>query len=141
MAEVCTASDLDKDTMTRTLWGEARGEPQEGQIAVAWVIRTRALWEPTWWGYGVRGVCLKPKQFSCWNLDDPNYEKLKALVTDDPEYVALRQIALAVLEDELPNPAPGATHYRNIDANAEWSVGREGVKIGNLVFFAIGPNG
>ena len=32
----------DMDVAARTVYGEARGEPDEGKIAVAWVIRTRA---------------------------------------------------------------------------------------------------
>ncbi|MGG6879769.1 UNVERIFIED_CONTAM: cell wall hydrolase, partial [Pseudomonas aeruginosa] len=30
------------DTLTKTIWGEARGEGREGMIAVAWVILNRA---------------------------------------------------------------------------------------------------
>ncbi|MGH3756111.1 MAG: cell wall hydrolase, partial [Pseudonocardiaceae bacterium] len=61
----------DWEVMGRTLYGEARGEPFDGLVAVAWVIRNRAE-SPRWWGRDVKGVCLHPLQFSCWNETDPN---------------------------------------------------------------------
>lgn len=142
MAEVLVCTAPDRDTYIKTVWGEARGEPVEGQIAVAYVVKTRALWyPPTWWGMGVRGVCLAKKQFSCWNLDDPNYEKLKALQSDDPEYQKIAAVVDQVINGEVANPAPDATHYREVGVTADWSVGHEGIKIGRHLFFAIGPNG
>lgn len=50
-----------------TIYGEARGEPVQGQIAVGCVIRNRLSLSKTY-----RDICLAPKQFSCWNYDDPN---------------------------------------------------------------------
>lgn len=64
-----TAGDI--DILARTIYGEARGEPWEGKIAVAWVVRNRAE-RGGWWGDTIREVCLKPWQFSCWNETDPN---------------------------------------------------------------------
>ena len=37
------ASEKDRDILARTLWGEARGEGLDGQIAVAWTIRNRVF--------------------------------------------------------------------------------------------------
>src|SRR5688572_17412765 len=78
-------TESDVDAMARTLYGEARGEPEAGQIAVAWVIRNRVTTDlrgdkkPDWWGEGVQGVCVNPSQFSCWRTDDPNRAKMLAL--------------------------------------------------------------
>ncbi|MFT8135469.1 hypothetical protein ACMYLZ_23150, partial [Salmonella enterica subsp. enterica serovar Enteritidis] len=71
-------SDKDRDILARTLWGEARGEGQAGQIAVAWTIRNRVFdgKAKSWWGEGYAGVGLKPGRFSCWNKNDPNYAYL-----------------------------------------------------------------
>jgi len=101
--------------MAKTLYGECRGEPIEGQIAVAWVIRNRAE-HPRWWGKGVAGVCLHPYQFSCWNRSDPQYGKLKVT----PE---LYQIALDVLRGKHPDPTGGADHYlmTNIVDRTKWA--------------------
>ena len=46
----------------KTIWAEARGEPLEGQIAVANVIINRAR-QGGWWGDEVAKVCRKPKHF------------------------------------------------------------------------------
>lgn len=62
----------------KTIWAEARGEPLEGQIAVANVILNRAR-QGGWWGDDVVKVCRKPKQFSCWNNGDPNRAKMNGL--------------------------------------------------------------
>ncbi len=46
-----------------TLYAEARGEPFKGKMAVAAVIQTRARRSKT----SLAEICLKDKQFSCWN--------------------------------------------------------------------------
>ncbi len=58
-----------------TIYGEARGELVEGQIAVGCVIRNRMHLKPSKYK-SYHEVCLEPKQFSCWNSDDKNYETL-----------------------------------------------------------------
>ena len=59
-----------------TIWQEARGEPWEGKVAVAEVIRDRTLR-----GYNsdgtLIGTLLGPYQFSGWNTADP--QRIKAL--------------------------------------------------------------
>lgn len=133
--------DRDLDIMTRTLFGEARGESELGQIGVAWVVRNRAEC-PAWWGKGVAGVCLKKFQFSCWLESDPNRRKLLALEADDTRYQRLYAIARRVLLGEVPDPTGGATHYRVIGWPAAWAKGRKpSAVIGRHEFFAIGPGG
>ena len=46
-----------------TLYMEARSEGERGQRAVATVIYNRAHGKAE----NMESVCLKPKQFSCWN--------------------------------------------------------------------------
>ena len=52
-----------------TVYAEARGEPYEGKVAVARVIRNRVT---QGWEKDVAGVVLRPYQFSCFNTQDPN---------------------------------------------------------------------
>lgn len=52
-----------KEVVARTIWGEARGEPFDGKFGVASVIWNRAKGDPS----KLSGVCLKRKQFSCWD--------------------------------------------------------------------------
>lgn len=49
--------------VAKTLYGEARNQGEEGIRAVATVIYNRAKGNIS----RLAGVCLKPKQFSCWN--------------------------------------------------------------------------
>lgn len=113
--------DRDVETLARTLWGEARGEPEDGKRAVAWVIRNRAsrsrfagalLGTPG----AVARVCRAPWQFSCWNEGDPNRAKLLALPVD--RMAGEMAIAAAVLDGGLGDPTHGADHYHTIDAPA-----------------------
>jgi N-acetylmuramoyl-L-alanine amidase len=132
----------DIDVVARTLWGEARGESDEGRAAVAWVIRNRAS-EPSWWGRTVSEVCQHPWQFSCWNASDPNSAKLKTLAKTDPLYQHLYEIALAVLDGQTPDPTGGASHYKVKGTAAAWDgacIGRPHVEIGRHLFFALGPH-
>ncbi len=105
-------------TLARTLYGEARGEPQTGKVAVAWVIRNRVE-RPAFVGSllgqpgAVSHVCLAPWQFSCWNNNDPNRPLLLNLQSNQcPGEFA---IAGSVLEGSAPDPTNGADHYHTIN--------------------------
>jgi spore germination cell wall hydrolase CwlJ-like protein len=106
--------DTDLDVMSRTLLGEARGESEEGRLAVAWVIRNRAslagfagplLGKPG----AIAHVCRAPLQFSCWNADDPNCRVIEAATED--ELADLFDLATDVLTDIVPDLTKGATNY------------------------------
>ena len=101
-----------------TIFGEARGEGPEGQIAVANVIRNRAACQRYGFGLSPREVCLKPLQFSCWNEADSN----RSLLLDVAETLRqnrapgplLRQclwIAGGLETDQFVDNTHGATHY------------------------------
>ena len=105
-----TYTSEDWDTLARTIFGEARSEPFQGQVAVAWVVRNRAD-HPTWWGSTVRDVCRRPYQFSCWNENDPNLPKLQAATSADPHFLRALGIAALVIQRDLYDPTNGATHY------------------------------
>ena len=59
----------DTHTVALTLYAEARGEPIEGRIAVANVIRNRVRLQKARYGFSPKQVCLKAHQFSCWLPD------------------------------------------------------------------------
>lgn len=141
MPDPAPISDDDLDTVGYTLYGEARGEPLEGQQAVAWVIRNRATWQPQeWWGATPGEVCLKPQQFSCWNKDDPNYTLLQGLSLGDQTFLALRAIAEDVFDGAIADPTGGATHYYadSIQPPA-WAKDHPWIRIGRQLFYRIGP--
>ena len=103
-----------------TLYGEARGEPIEGLIGVACVIRNRLLDSKKRWGADYRAVCLQKAQFSCWMEagGKANYDELiKAttiLLKNDPAPPLLEQcawVALGVSRGALLDTVKGANHY------------------------------
>lgn len=143
-------SALDIRTATKTVYGEARGEPMHGKAAVAWVIRNRAD-NPGWWGGpSLHSVCLKPWQFSCWNENDPNYSKLKALSDTDllgASVVAQECLAavLNVMCGLWVDPTHGADHYvvtswlTDPKLCPKWAKGHDPVAvIGSQSFYRIG---
>ena len=117
-----TSGDL--DTLARTIFGEARGEPLQGQQAVAWIVRNRVE-HPGWWGRTVASVCLAPYQFSCWLESDPNREKMEALSTADPEYQILYEVGRSVMAGEVDDPTNGAVNYKVVGTPAKWAEGVE----------------
>ena len=126
------------DTLARTLWGEARGEPPAGQRAVAAVVLKRAGHPRVhWWGSDVAGVCRRPMQFSCWNEDDPNRVKLLALSADNAPFRQCLQVARAAAAGQLgAECAMGATHYHTRSILPKWARGkRPCAEIGNHVFY------
>lgn len=123
------ARDAAVDILARTLYGEARGEPVRGKEAVAAVImnRVRRARERGgyWWGSTVPEVCLKRWQFSCWNENDPNREKILAVTPDNRNFAACLRIAKRAVAGVLADPTDGATHYHTEGCAPLWAVGRQ----------------
>lgn len=89
-----------------TLWGECRGEPVLGQIAVACVIRNRV--QSGRWPNTYRDVVLQPRQFSCWDGD----QEPEPFVTGKI-FQRLMLIAEGVARLLIPDVTNGANHYIN----------------------------
>jgi len=108
----------DQDALTLTIWGEARGEPIEGKIGVANVMRNRLLAH-------YRGatsyveVCTARAQFSAWTDEAQTMQAEMELLTGDPQLKShpdpvLRlcwEIARATINGLLGDNTRGATHY------------------------------
>lgn len=101
----------DLDILSRTIYGEARGESAEGKIAVGRTIINR--WQSGKWfaGKTIAETCQKPWQFSCWNGNDPNRDKLLAVSPDKPSMVNCTRAALAAESGDGPDWLEGCTHY------------------------------
>lgn len=125
------------DILARTIWAESRGEPFNGQVAVAWVIRNRSRDKRLRWSRVVSEVCTQPKQFSCWNEDDPNRPKLLAVGLEDEAFVRAMGVACIVLCGDMPDASKGANHYFNPNVVIPSWAGRmeQTVTIGRHVFF------
>ena len=135
LVTLLSASDL--DIAARTVWGEARGEPFEGQKAVAHVLLNR--WRSNVGQFKgddtLATACLRNQQFSIWMKDDPNFAKIHQVGWDDAH---LRQSMRAVLEaiDES-DPLSGATHYHSVSIRPYWAKGHEPIKrVGRHLFYA-----
>ena len=119
------------DILGRTLYGEARGEGQAGMEAVAHVVYNR-IQARSWWGRDVVGVCQKPWQFSCWNLNDPNRPLLLRLSAATPTFAVALSAAEAVDRADragtraASDPTNSATHYYapRVVAMPTWAIGR-----------------
>lgn len=71
--------------LVMTLAQEAEGEPQDGKIAVAEVIRNRM--KRGFFSDGtILGTVLYPYQFSGWNTSSKNRIRTCRLTDDDPQY-------------------------------------------------------
>ena len=145
MIEPLTLTDNDVDAAVRTVYGEARGEPFEGQVAVAWVIRNRATWQPpAWWGHTVETVCYKPFQFSCHNANDPNRKLLDSLPSNNLAYTAIENgVVKPVMGGFVQDPTNGATMYKVRGTKASWDnavIDMEPVSIGHHDFYRLPPD-
>jgi hypothetical protein len=132
-----------QDTLARTMWAEARGEPDAaaGMGAVAHVVLNRSQ-AASWWGCSVQQVCLHPWQFSCWNAHDPNRPQLIAVTEANALFAQARRIAGELLgmtdaARTLADTTGRATHYHAASIAAPgWT--RNAIftrRIGNHLFY------
>ncbi len=116
----------------RTVWQEARGEPEEGQRAVARVIVNRL--KSGRWGKSLASVCLWDRQFSGWNNTDPNRIAACTLPDDNPALARFKDFLNGAMNGGH-DPTEGATHYFNPKiVNPPWATGKKFVQIGNHHF-------
>lgn len=121
----------DTEALVLTVYGEARGESIEGQVAVMNVIMNRAKTRHR----TIKEICFEPKQFSCWNFSDPNFPILKELAekainSDLPNEGILSQIkylAAGVLGNYFRDNTVGAEYYMtnalfNSDKRPSWAL-------------------
>lgn len=104
----------DLDIVARTLYGEARGESFKGKKAVAHVLinRTKTTTGQFRKDDTLATSCLRHVQFSTWNANDANFDKMYSIDVGMPIY---RECIRAILEalDE-PDFTEGARHYYSI---------------------------
>jgi len=96
------------DVAARTVWGEARGDP-ESLPAVAAVLVNRLRSGKH--GETLEDVALQPKQFSAWNPGDPNRPKMLSVPEEDPLLARIRGIIEGLVSGEVEDPTGGAEFY------------------------------
>lgn len=123
-------------TLARTMWGEARGEDNEGMKAVCCAIINRFNSKKWFAGKTIAETCLKPWQFSCWNPTDPNRLKMLKLTYIElkRELDLIKEVTGGVYNDITS----GATHYYAPKAcpMPKWAKGKVPCYVhGNHLFF------
>ena len=122
--------------VAQTILAEARGDGKGGMYAVAACIKVRAQKRKL----SFKQVCLQPKQFSCWNVGDPNRKKMDHLLTLPQAGYALY---LARNMDRVDTDLIGdADHYLTVrlwkTGKVKWARGKHPVAlIGSHAFFKL----
>lgn len=136
-------SERSIEIVAKTIYGEARGEyySENGGlpslIAIANVIYNRFNQSGE---KLIENVCVKPKQFSCWNSNDPNLKIIQDVNISDQLYKICQETAVNVLSERWPDITKGATHYYSslLKNPPYWAIGQAPtVKIGRHIFFKL----
>uniref|UniRef100_A0AC35EYG1 Cell wall hydrolase SleB domain-containing protein n=1 Tax=Panagrolaimus sp. PS1159 TaxID=55785 RepID=A0AC35EYG1_9BILA len=99
----------EREVFKKTIYAEARGEPEVGQQWVAWVIKNRAYLNRSYWGgSSIKAVCLHPNQFECWK------DKSDIEINEPEAYHRISKWADAVYDaPQKDDPTGGCDHYNN----------------------------
>ncbi len=124
----------DIDILVRTVAGEARGESHQGKKAVVHVILNRAK-SKKFKEHTIAQVCLKRKQFSCWNEEDRNFKYIVAIDMVSKIYrKCLSAVSVAMDEDDFTG---GAMWYHAKSITPYWAKGKKPCfEEGNHVFYS-----
>ena len=119
ISKLTTITLLDANLLhlAKTIYGEARGENIETMFSIGWVIRNRL--KSGRHGNNYKDVVLQPKQFSCWNKNDPNYKIIKGAIRGRLWEVCIGVAIVVMQSAEKCNPVMGTRHYydKSLDSN------------------------
>lgn len=126
---------FDEQVATRTLAQEARGEPLEGQQAVAHVLKNRLV--SGRWGKSLASVCLWRAQFSGWYMPhDPNFAYACSLRDDDAMLVHMLDVLNGVLARTSDPTGAAMWYYAKSIAPPAWVKGATFCgQFGNQLFY------
>jgi N-acetylmuramoyl-L-alanine amidase len=129
----------DAHLLAATAWAEARSEGECGMRAVAHVIVNRL---GARFGDDLETVIRAPKQFSAWNIGDPNRplaqnpEHYATAGADKDTWEIAQQVALQVLQGQSVDPTNGALFYHTLTVRPVWDRFAIGpLVIGSHIFF------
>lgn len=132
----------DIDIFARTVYGEARGEYTSSGpaalIAVANVILNRFK-RAGRYGKTMTEVCLKPRQFSCWNQNDPNRILIQnENLETDPLFNICLVVVKKVIEGVWPDLTRGSDHYHASSCLPYWARSRKvKLHLGRHIFYKL----
>lgn len=114
----------DIDVLARTLYGEAEANNVIDAKAIANVILNRVAYSN--WPDSVAEVCQQPWQFSAWNTNDPNRQRI--LAAKSSWFEACKAIAVDAVFGEIDDTTKGATHYyATYVKKPKWAKGKKPV--------------
>lgn len=129
----------DAHLLAATAWAEARSEGEEGMRAVAHVIVNRL---GDRFGADLETVIRAPKQFSAWNIGDPNRplaqnpERYATDGADKDTWEIAQLVAQQVLAGQSIDPTNGALFYHTLAVRPSWDRYATGpLVIGSHIFF------
>lgn len=129
--------------LAATIWGEARGETYDGMRAVGYVVANRIKYNFRTDGT-VEGTVKWPKQFSCWNENDPNYNKLTPQYLNNElqgneayQWETAKIIAMEIMENGTVNDnTKSSIFYHAHYVSPNWaSNDNKSVVIGQHIFY------
>lgn len=97
-------TQTDLDCLAKVIYHEARGEPEEGQVAVAWVVMNRLNSQR--FSNTICGVVYQKSQFS-WTA-------FKYKIRDRNAYELAENLARLVLYEAIPDPTNGAIYFDSL---------------------------
>lgn len=136
-ARPLTPTSRDYDLCARTVWGEARGQSQEEQAAIVHVAYNR--YRSGRWGRRFEDVFLARRQFSTWNVSDPNFPLIANLDLDQRDWRFKRALMICAVtinarDFGADDPTHGRRHFYHGDVVPYWAKGRPAIKIGAATF-------
>jgi spore germination cell wall hydrolase CwlJ-like protein len=144
-AELAALDPAEVHLLAATAWAEARSEGELGMRAVAHVMVNRIGGR---FGDDLQTVILAPKQFSAWNLGDPNRplaqnpEHYATAGLDKATWDTAQEVAREVLSGQSVDPTGGALFYHTRAVHPVWDRDGKGrMIIGAHVFFHDVPDG
>jgi N-acetylmuramoyl-L-alanine amidase len=135
-------NDHDLDILARTIYGEARGEfvkyGPAALMAVGNVIVNR--WKRGGkFGKTLAEVCLKSKQFSCWNENDPNCTLIqKKDLEIDPLFKMCQAVGKKIALGLWPDLTRESDHYHATSCKPYWATAKKiRLRLGHHVFYKL----
>ena len=98
------------EALTRVVYGEARGESEEGKRAVAWVVINRANIS----GKSIEYEARKKSQFCCYSGEMKEFEAKKEC----------EKIANDAIQNKSVDPTNGATFFYSGQTVTSWAKGK-----------------
>lgn len=132
--------------LARLIFGEARNQPHEAKVWIAWSVINR-MEAGSWWPDNIRGVILQKGQYDPFKPVDKNYLAIIDPLGFDAAKEINRnawnecyEIALAVIGRKTVNPTE-ATHFHGLGITVDWFMerfvpnGKFLKKIGDTCFY------